>query len=309
MTNIQQVPESTPNKTFSWVQTYSHWVDKLVPYLFIAPFLGAFVFLFVLPAGYAFVLSFHRYKGFGEARWVGLDNYINTIEYHVFWTQVGNVIFYWIAHVIPMMAIAFLLAVLINSKIVQFKRFFKPIIFIPRLVATVATALIFRSFFGTEYGILNNLLGTEIPWLGDLTLTRWVIVFMLIWHGVGYWFVIFLAGLTAINPEVDEAAVVDGANPRQRLRYVTIPLMRSVFLFAFVVDGIATLRLFAEPNILAGTTTGLAPNAVAPPLNLLITNIRSGRFGQASAVGWILFALIAAITFIQFRLLNEREGS
>jgi ABC-type sugar transport system permease subunit len=264
--------------------------------------------LFLGPALYALVLSFFRYKGYGSVRWMGLGNYRNMLRYSVFWIEMRNVLFYWVAHSVPMMVLAFLLAILVNSKLVLHKRLFKPIIYVPHVVAGVASALLFQNFFGTKYGILNTLLGVEIPWLTDMTLARWAVVVLLVWRGTGYWFVIYLAGLTTISEEVLEAAIVDGANPWQRLVRVTIPLMRNSFIYAFVVDAIVTLRLFAEPNVLAGKPGTLAAVGMAPVVNLIVEGVRSARFGQAAAVGWLLFIVTAIVSWIQFRLLQgERE--
>jgi ABC-type sugar transport system permease subunit len=282
-------------------------IDGLAPYLFIAPFILAFLSLFLGPALYAFVLSFFRYKGYGEALWLGLGNYRNILNYSVFWAEMRNVFFYWVAHALPMMPFAFLLAVLVNSKLVVHKHAFKPIIYMPQVVASVASALLFQNFFGTKYGILNTLLGAEIPWLTDPVLARWVVVFLLVWRGTGYWFVVFLAGLTSINEEVMEAAIVDGANTWQRVTRVTVPLMRDTFLFAFVVDAIVSLRLFAEPNVLAGKPGTLASVWMAPVVNLIVENVRSAQFGQAASVGWLLFVVTAFISWVQFRMLRERE--
>jgi len=283
------------------------WGDAVAPYLFIAPFILAFILFFLGPALYALVVSFFRYKGYGKTTWVGIGNYRNMLKYKTFWTELRNVGFYWIAHAVPMMPASFLLAVLINSKIVLHKHIFKPIIYMPQVVAAVASALLFQNFFGTKYGILNMLLGVEIPWLTDPHLARWAVVVLLIWRGTGYWFVIYLAGLTSINEEVMEAAIVDGANAWQRLVRITIPLMRDSFLFAFVVDAIVSLRLFAEPNVLAGKPGTLASVWMAPVVNLLVEGVRSARFGQAAAVGWLLFIVIAVISWIQFRLLQRQE--
>jgi len=284
----------------------AHWGDILAPYLFIAPFIISFVALFLGPALYSLVLSFFRYKGYGTATFIGLANYQATLDYHIFWTMLGNTIFYWLAHVIPLMAFAFCLAVLVRSRLVKGKSFFKPIIFLPNIVAVVAISLIFQSFFGTQYGVINNVFGTQIPWLQDFTLSKVVIVVLLVWRNVGFWFVVFLAGLTSINPEVEEAARVDGATPRQQLIYVTIPLMRNTFLFALVIDAIGSFQLFTEPNVLLARGGSLANVEVAPLLNLLVTNLRTGNFGQSAAVGWILFILIGIASFVQFRLLSER---
>jgi len=283
------------------------WADSLAPYLFVAPFLLAFVVFFLGPAVYSLVLSFFRYRGYGTAKWIGLWNYQAILQYKVFWQGVSNVFFYWVAHTIPMMIIAFMLAVLISSKVVKHKSVFKPIIYMPQIVAGVASALLFKNFFGTRYGILNSVLGLAIPWLENMSLARWAVVIMLIWRGTGYWFVIYLAGLTSIGVEVVDAAIVDGANAWQRLTRITIPLMRNSFMFAFVIDGIVTLRLYAEPNILGGNAGDVCPAGMAPVLNTMMINLRSGRFGQASAVGWLLFLMIAAVSYVQYRLLRGRK--
>jgi ABC-type sugar transport system permease subunit len=285
------------------------WGERLTPYVFISPFITFFLVFFLAPALYSFVLSFYKYRGYGTARYVGLDNYRAVLEYHVFWTMLRTTIFYWIAHAIPMMTLAFLLAVMISSRLVKHKNIFIPLIFLPQLVASVASALVFQNFFGTYTGALNRMLGTEIPWLEDMTLARWAVVILLVWRGTGYWFVIFLAGLTSISEEINEAATVDGASSRQRLLFVTIPLMRNTFLFAFVVDAIVTLRLYAEPNVLGAKAGTLAPLDMAPILNLVVNNIHSARFGPAAATGWLLFALTVVVTSIQFILVRGRKDT
>lgn len=302
-----QSPAAVSARTRTVHRARKSWVERLTPYLFILPFIIFFIVFFMGPSAYSFGLSFYKYRGYGEARYVGLDNYERVLNYHVFWTTLENTLFYWIAHAIPMMILAFLLAVLVNSKLVIHKNIFKPLIFLPQVIASVAAALVFQNFFGTHTGALNTILGTETPWLEDMDLAKWAVVILLIWRGTGYWFVIFLAGLTSISDEVNEAATVDGASAPQRLLFITIPLMRSTFLFAFVVDGIVTLRLFAEPNVLGGRGGALAPVQMAPALNLVVSNIRGARFGDAAAVGWILFAITVAVTVLQFLLIGRRR--
>lgn len=288
------------------------WGDAIAPYLFIAPFVIAFLFLFLFPALYSLVLSFFRFRGFGEARFVGWSNYQATLRFHVFWTMLRNTIFYWLMHALPLMVISFLLACLVSSQLIKRKGFYKPMIYLPNVVAAVASGLLFQSMFGTQFGVINSLLGLQVPWLENHAITRFVVVALMIWQRMGWWFVIFLAGLTSINPEVEEAALVDGAGSWQRLLRVTVPLMRGTFMFAFVMNAIGSFRLFAEPNTLLARGGSLAPNAVAPLLNLLVVNLRSAAFGQAAAVGWILFAIMAVVSLLQFRWFrdsSETEGA
>jgi ABC-type sugar transport system permease subunit len=282
----------------------SAWIGA---YLFVAPFLLFFGTFFLGPALYSLFLSFTRYRGFGTPRLVGFDNYTVALNYEAFWLMLRNSVFYWVAHSVPMMVIAFLLAALVHSKLARWLKLFKAIIFLPQMLATVAAALLFQNFFGTRYGVLNSLLGIEVPWLTDPNLAPWTVVIVLIWRDTGYWFVIFLAGLTTIDPEIDDAARIDGASEMQRLIQVTLPLMRPTLIFAVLVDAVVTLRLFAEPNVIAGRPGALAPDAVAPVLNLIVQNIRGGQFGLAAAIGWLLFTVIAAVSFVIFRVMRHRN--
>jgi ABC-type sugar transport system permease subunit len=126
------------------------------------------------------------------------------------------------------------------------------------------------------------------------------------WHSIGWFFVIFLAGLTTINPELYDAAKVDGANAWQSMRSITIPLMRRTFLFALVIISINSMRLFAEPNLLF--SNNLAPPQFQPIMNQLYQNLRGADFGAAAAIAWLIFIPIVIVSLIQFRLLREREG-
>nr|WP_286193599.1 sugar ABC transporter permease [Boseongicola sp. H5] len=204
------------------------------------------------------------------------------------------------------MGIALGLALLVRSRLARYRRFFKTTIFLPQMIASVTAALVFQNFFGTTSGVLNGFLGMEIPWLTDPDLAPWAVVLILIWRGTGYWFVIFLAGLTSIDLEIEEAAKMDGANGWQRLWRITLPLMKPILLFAFVVDMVVTWRLFAEPNVLLGRAGTLAPIEQAPVLNLVVENIRAGQFGQAAATGWLLFIIIAVLTFVMFKLIGSK---
>jgi ABC-type sugar transport system permease subunit len=281
----------------------------LTPYFFIAPFLLTFLAFTIGPDIYALVLSFYRYRGYGSATFVGWENYHAVLTYHVFWTELSNTLFYWLAHTLPLIVIAFGLAVLVRSKVLRGRSWFKPIIFVPNVIAVVAASLVFQNLFSTQYGVINTLFHLHIAWLEDPTVTRWVVVLLLIWRNLGFWFVVFLAGLTSINPDLEEAAIVDGANAWQRLRYIIVPLMRNIVFFAFIIDAITSMSLYTEPNVLtAGGSLAIPP--VAPVLNLLIVNLNNGVFGQSAAVGWLVFlltAVIATVVFGLFRLTGEGE--
>ncbi|TDF94828.1 carbohydrate ABC transporter permease [Paenibacillus piri] len=278
-------------------------LDRLTPYLFILPFIISFFIFFVFPSLYSFVLSFYQYRGYGTASFIGLDNYIALFKYPTFWTAVYNTLFYWIVHIVPVMAISFLLAVAVNSRLTKWKAVYKPLIFLPQIMASVASALIFKIIFATRYGVINSLLGTQIFFLEDPVLMKWTVVALIIWRAVGWYFVIYLAGLTTISDEIQEAATIDGAGAGQRLWYITVPLMKPIFLFAFMMDTIGSLKIYNEPLLMFSTGMD-APTEVIPILSILTRNISGGNFGLASAVGWILFAMILLVSLLQYNLLK-----
>ena len=274
---------------------------KLAPYLFVIPFILFFLILFIGPTVYSLILSFYRYRGYGPATFIGLQNYVALFQYDVFWQELWNTVFYWLVHVFPMMFLAFFLALLVRSRLAKLPNVVKPILFLPNVMAVVAASLVFQNLFGTDYGVVNQLLHLKIDWLHNFTLTRFVVVALILWRNTGWWFIVYLVGLTSINPDLEEAATIDGASVWQRLRFIILPLMRNTFLFAFVIDAVGSMRLFTEPNVLLQTGGGTANPEAAPLLNILLDNLNSGNFGRAAAVGWMLFLLGIVAAVIQFR--------
>ena len=281
--------------------------DRIAPYLFISPFLISFIAFFAFPSVYSLILSFYRYKGYGSATFVGVNNYIALLTYGQFWQTVKNTGFYYLIHLIPIMVIPFLLAIAMNSKLSILKKFTKSTIFLPQIVSVVAAALVFRIMMSTRYGMINQMLGTQIPFLEDEKLMKWSVTIMFIWRGIGWFLVVFLAGLTTIDAELSDAVAIDGANKRQEIFFITIPMMKPIFLFCFVMDTITSLKLFVEPNLLLASSSSVgAPQMGETIMNQLTLNINNGSFGMASAVGWILFLIILVVSFVQFRFFEER---
>ncbi|GAA4968543.1 sugar ABC transporter permease [Kineococcus glutinatus] len=280
--------------------------DRAAPYLFIAPFLLSFALFFLIPSASSAALSLFSYRGYGEPDFVGLRNYASLLGSPDFRLSVANTVFYWLVPLIPLVVGGFLLAVLVRSRLTIAPGALRPVYFVPQVMAPVAAALVWRVMFSSD-GVVNSLLPSDVDWLTDPTTGRWSVAALIVWRGIGWYFVVFLAGLASVPDETLEAATVDGANAWQRLVHVTVPLMRPIFLFAVVIDTIQSLQLFTEPNLLLGTgTAGIAPRAAAPLMNQVVLNIQGGQFGLASAVGWMMFAAIAVVSAIQFRLLRER---
>ena len=135
---------------------------------------------------------------------------------------------------------------------------------------------------------------------------RWTVVAYSVWRSTGWFMIIYLAGLTTINPSLYEAAILDGATSAQRIFYITIPMMRSIFLFAFIMDAISSFKVYTEVNVLLAGV-GNAPTHAAPIMNLVTTNMKNGNFGMSSAAGWLLFLMILVISLVELLLMREKE--
>ncbi len=279
----------------------------VIPYLFILPFLISYILFFMYPAIYSLGLSFFRYKGYGKASFVGLGNFKNLFTYRTLWMCLGNTMFYFIGSFIPIMIISFSLALAVRSKPAKrLQPLYKPMIFLPQVCAIVASSLCFKIIFGDRVGVFSQLFGHPIPFLSDNNLMRWVVVALLTWRGIGWFFIIFLSGLTTISDDIIEAATIDGAGPVATIFSIIIPMMKPTFMLAFVTNAIGSLKIYTEPNLLLAQNYD-PPMQVAPYINLIINSMGGGQFGMASAAGWILVFVILILTLFQLRLFQGDE--
>lgn len=280
---------------------------NLVPYVFILPFMISYVIFFLYPAIYSFGISFFSYKGYGSANFIGFKNYLDLFKYGTMWGCLGNTFFYFIFSFIPTMIFSFLLSILVRSKPVKrFQSFYKPILFLPQVCAIVASALCFKIIFGERVGVFSQLLGRTMPFLTDMQLMKWTVVVLITWRAIGWYFIIYLSGLTTISDEITEAASIDGANGLQAIRLIILPLMRPTFMLAFITSAIGSLKMYTEPNLMLAQNYD-PPMQVAPFTNIIINSMSSGQFGMACAAGWILVFVILMLTLIQMKFFKGDE--
>jgi ABC-type sugar transport system permease subunit len=274
--------------------------QKASGFAFVTPFIVIFGVFSIWPDINSLLLSFQQYAGYGPRVPVGLANYRALLAYSSFWTEVGNTLFYWAAHAVIVIPLAFVTAMVLRSKLIKGTRLWKPLIFLPQVMSIVAVSLVWQTLFSTQYGVINSVFGLHVAWLTDYGLARWIVVLLLVWQGLGFWFVVFLAGLTAVDPEIIEAAIVDGAGALRRTISVIVPLMRRVILFALVIDAIGSMALYTQPNVLLAQGGSLANPSVSTLSNLEVGNLQSGVFGQSAAAGWLLFLLTIVVTALVF---------
>lgn len=135
---------------------------------------------------------------------------------------------------------------------------------------------------------------------------RWTVVTLLSWRGIGWYFIIYLSGLTTIGEDITEAASIDGASGLQNLWHIILPMMKPTFMVAFITNAIGSFKIYTEPNLLLAQNYDPSMK-VAPYINLIINSMSGGQFGMAAAAGWILVAVILVLTLIQLKVLGGDE--
>ncbi len=280
-------------------------------YVFIAiPVIWLFVFS-VGPILFSGWVSLHHWDMLtppAEMPWSGSENYEFLLTRdNVFPKALGNTFLFAIGGVTTNVILGLAFALLLNSRI-RGRTIWRVLYFLPVITAPLALAVIFAFMFNRNYGLINNLLVIlGLPrqgFLNDPNQAMLVLIAIAVYQYVGYYIVIFLAGLQEIPQDYYDAARVDGASRWQEFRFITLPLLRPVMLFVIVTNSIGALQVF---DLVFATTAGAPANStMTTVLYMYNTAFKFSRMGRASAMAFVLFAIILTITIVQMRLLRER---
>ena len=288
--------------------TYRFWnqQQKIAPYFFIAPFYILFVVFMGYPLVSSLVMSLYEMRGFQSRIFVGIGNFVDLFRDPIFWKSLRNTAYFAAGTLTLQLPIALLLAILLNSKFVRGKNILRLAFFAPVLVAGVFVAIIFNLVYDQRAGLVNEefiFFGKEIGWLNEENYVMPAVILTGVWQWAGFNMIYFLAGLQGIRQELYEAAAVDGANWWQAFLHVTLPSLRPVIAFVFVVSMIGSLQLFDLPYIL--TNGGEPADAGSTIVMYLYKNgFQFMRLGYAATIGWVLFFIIAVISIVQLKLLG-----
>jgi multiple sugar transport system permease protein len=283
------------------------WPGWATAYLFLAPGLLLFAAFRVYPLLDGLWLSFTNARlGRSASTWVGLANYQRLLDDTRFHTSLANTAFYTVASTIPILAVPLALAVALNRGI-ALRTFLRGAFFFPFTLSVVTVGLTWLWLLDPVVGPLNYYLrsaGVPVrPWLADPATAMWAIIATTVWWVTGYYLVIYLAGLQDIPRDLYEAAAIDGAGGWRSFWAITLPLLRPVMLFVFVTHIIGSFQIFGQVFILTEGGPGDATRTVVQ--HLYETAFRSFfHFGSASAMAWVLFAVILVFSVLQFRLLR-----
>lgn len=280
---------------------------KIMPWLFIFPFIFLFFIFKLLPILYAAYLSLLEMNSLVSGDFVGIKNYLTLFKDNEFYLAFMNNTKYMLGTMLTLIPLPLIFAVLLDSKFCKGKKIYKAILFIPSLVSLVIAAAVFRLLlYEGETGIVNSLIGffgiSPKKWLVNPLLTIPSIILISTWRWTGVNIIYFVTGLTGINQELYEAAYIDGANMIQRFFYITIPLLKPIILFVAVLNLIGGYQLFTETYVL--WNGGASPGQSALTLAILLYRNAFSYFkmGYASAIGFVMALIILILSLVQFKL-------
>ncbi len=251
--------------------------------------------------------SLNEYNGIEPAKFVGLANYVELFTKDaIFIRALENTAIFTLFGMLIGPALGLATALLLNQK-VRFQAFFRTAYFLPVMTSLVVTATIWRMLLNRN-GLLNDFLAlfgmSPIGWLSDPHFALPSIIAASIWQGFGFETVIFLAALQAIPRDLYAAAAVDGAGTLRKFRHVTLPELRPVLIFVFIVGIIGSFQVFDQVFVM---TRGGPVNSTTTLVYYLYSRFLSLRLGYASAIAYVLFAILALFSFLQWHVLRERD--
>jgi multiple sugar transport system permease protein len=280
--------------------------EAAVAYAFLAPGLALFAAFRVYPLLDGLWLSFTNARlGRPAVAWVGLANYTRLLDDTRFHTSLWNTAFYTAASTVPILAVPLLLAVALNRG--ALRTLLRSVFFFPFTLSVVTVGLTWLWLLDPVVGPFNYYLrAAGVParsWLADPATAMWAIILTTVWWVTGYYLVIYLAGLQDIPRELYEAAALDGASAVRSFWAITLPLLRPVLLFVFVTHIIGSFQIFGQVFVLTQGGPGDATRTVVQ--HLYETAFQNFfQFGAASAMAWVLFAVILVFSVLQFRVLR-----
>lgn len=293
---------------------YNRW-----GYLFVLPFVIVFLVFSIYPVLRTLYLSLTSYKGYGDAVWIGIDNYIRVFKDRFFWRDLWNTVKIWGVNIILQIGLAFLLTIIFSDIKYKVKGLsvFRAVFYLPNLIAATSVAFLFKTLLDWKYGTFNQMLMTlgltdqQINWMGTVSTAPWVISIIQTWMWFGNSFIVLMAAVQGINPDYFEAAAIDGAGRWTVFRKITLPLIRPILLYVLITSLIGGLQLFDLPFLM----NGVAPGTAGEPSGALQTAVmylykfgfETRQVGYASAIAYTLFFIILIVSIIQFKTIGKEE--
>ena len=287
-------------------------------YIFSIPFVLAFLIFNLYPVIYTVLLSFTSFKGLGKVQFVFNENLFENFEKILktpsFHTALKNTFGIWIANFIPQILLALLLASWFtnNSRKIKGQGFFKVVFYMPNIITAATVAILFAALFGYPMGPANDVLTSlkiiEKPYyfFNFKLPARAIVAFIQFWMWYGYTMIILISGILGINPELFEAAEIDGASHRQKFFFITLPNLRTIMIYTMITSLIGGLQMFDIPNLLVSKA---GPDNATLTASVFIYNQAfsgSYMYAKAAAASMIMFVIICVLSAIVFYLMSDK---
>lgn len=279
---------------------------RIIPYIFIAPYVVHFLVFISFPVIFSFVLMFHEWNIISPMEYVGLNNFYRLINDSVFFKSLLNTIIFLVIHIPLQIIVALFFAVMLNQK-VRFIGFFRAAYFLPVIVSGVVVTILWQQLYGYETGLLNRILMSagldKVSWLVNPHLAMPSIALMATWKNVGLYIVLFLVGLQTVPGHLYESAEIEGANAWQKFYHITLPMINPTLFLVVILSTIGGFSLFIEPYVMTG----------GGPLNSTISAVlyiyKQGFFyyhmGYAATLGFFFAGIILLVIVLQKKFVEK----
>ena len=289
----------------------------IAPYLFVFPWFAIYFGFTMFSIIYSFFISLTEWRGgAAEKIFVGLNNYVRLVQDPLVHQTFLNTILFMLCIIPIQLILAMFLALALTNRRMIMKDTFRLFNFLPYLMSPVAMGLFFAILFEWDNGVFNQFLKAlglikyDIYWLGEAWPARWMVSMITIWKYTGYDAIQLMAGINTVNPEIGEAAEIDGASYFKKLWYIVLPQLKSVMIFVVLTTMIGCFQIYEEPVMIF---TGTLRKIVGGPDNsvysvvwhIMETAFQYQRFGDAASISFLMFIFIAAYSLITYRVMNR----
>ena len=299
--------EERQQSYFAKLQREFRSSDK-VGYIMVLPYVLHFLIFVAYPLVFAFILVFCKWDIVSPMEFAGLRNIERLMRDTTFWTAVTNTLRFLALHIPLQIVLALLIAVVLNGPI-KLRSFFRGAFFLPFVISGAVVTILWQQLYSTDAGVFNLVLtklgANPVPWLTAPSIAIYSIAVMATWKNIGFYIILFLAGLQNVPRELYEAASIDGADKSTQFWKITLPLLSPITLQVVMLSTIGGFGLFIEPFVMTGG--GPAESTLSVVLYLYKNAFQFLRMGYAATIGFALALMIFVVTLVQRKLLDVEQ--
>ena len=284
-------------------------------YVFIAPFFITFLIFGLYPILYTFYLSFQKWDGLAPMQSIGFKNFSRLVSDRTFYLTLWNTFRIWIANFLPQMLSALVLSAIFTFYKIRGMKFFRAVFYLPNLITAASIGLLFNLLFNGGKSVANQILtglsvqGAPFDFFNSAPFTSGMVSYIQWWMWFGYTTVILMAGITTVDPNIYDAALVDGANKGQTYFFITLPLIRPTVIYMTITSIIGGMQLFDVPATLTNGQGNPRKAILTTVIYLYNQAFKNHNYGYASAVSAGLFVVIAMLSCLAIMVMKRRDST